>query len=137
MKARISRPVLQRIIADAAAFPGEEICGLLFGAPQCIDAAKPCANVAADRSDSFEIDPAALLAAHKAARAGGPRVVGHYHSHPNGLPRPSPRDVLAAAPDGAYWLIVGGGEARLWRARIDGQGFDPVELEAAPGCAQG
>jgi len=135
MRARISRALLHRIIADAAASPRQEVCGLLFGLRQCIDAAQPCRNVSPEPDDSFEIDPAALLAAHKAARAGGPEIVGCYHSHPGGDAEPSERDAAAAAADGALWLIVGGGEARLWRARRDGAGFDPVEIEAAA-CAE-
>ena len=92
-----------------------EICGLLFGAPDRIDAVRPTANVAADPAATFEIDPAALFAAHRAERAGGPRLIGCYHSHPNGSPTPSARDAAAAEP-GKLWLIIGGGEARLWRA---------------------
>ena len=134
MKARISRALLRRIIDEAAASP-DEVCGLLFGSPQRIDAAQRCRNVAESPADSFEIDPAALLAAHKAARGGGRAIVGCYHSHPGGIAEPSPRDAAAAAADDSLWLIVGSGEARLWRARRDGTGFDPVEIETA-GCAQ-
>ncbi|RZM10829.1 MAG: hypothetical protein EOP68_05345, partial [Sphingomonas sp.] len=65
---------------------------------------------------SFEIDPVALFAAHRRARAGGQAVVGHYHSHPSGVPVPSARDAAQAMGDGALWLIIGGGEARLWRS---------------------
>lgn len=119
--------MLRRII-DEAADSREEVCGLLFGSPQRIDAAQRCRNVAANPADSFEIDPAALLAAHKTARGGGPAIVGCYHSHPGGSPEPSARDAAAAAPDGLLWLITGGGEARLWRAREEG-GFAPIELE--------
>jgi proteasome lid subunit RPN8/RPN11 len=134
MRARISRALLRRIIDEAAGSP-VEVCGLLFGSSQCIDAAQRCRNVAEHPADSFEIDPAALLGAHKAARAGGPAIVGCYHSHPYGSPEPSLRDAAAVAPDGALWLIVGAGEARLWRARSDGAGFDRVEIEASA-CAE-
>ncbi len=133
--------VLRRIIDEATASPGAEVCGLLFGSSHRIDAARPCRNVAPAPADSFEIDPVALLAAHKAARAGGPAIAGCYHSHPCGPAEPSARDAAAAAPDGALWLIVGeiedGGAARLWRARCDGQGFDSVALEVTPACASG
>ncbi len=135
MKARISRALLHRIIDEAVASPREEVCGLLFGSPQCIDAAQRCRNVAESPADSFEIDPAALLAAHKAARGGARAIVGCYHSHPGGIAEPSLRDAAAAAADDSLWLIVGSGEARLWRARRDGAGFDPVEIETA-GCAR-
>src|SRR3546814_3850834 len=89
MRARISSTLLRRIIDEATASPGAEVCGLLFGSPHRIDAAQPCRNVALAPADSFEIDPAALLAAHKATRAGGPAIAGCYHSHPCGPAEPS------------------------------------------------
>src|SRR3546814_2257889 len=99
MRARISSTLLRRIIDEATASPGAEVCGLLFGSPHRIDAAQPCRNVALAPADSFEIDPAALLAAHKATRAGGPAIAGCYHSHPCGPAEPSARDAAAAAPE--------------------------------------
>jgi proteasome lid subunit RPN8/RPN11 len=135
MKARISSAALQQIAAGAAASPDAEICGLLFGAGEAIDRIEPCANVAADPARAFEIDPAALIAAHKAMRAGGPALIGCYHSHPHGPPAPSPRDAEAAAPDGWLWLIAAQGEVTAWRAvaagRAEGR-FEPVMLEVAP-----
>ena len=100
--------------ADAS--PDAEICGLLSGAADRIDAAEACANIAANPARTFEIDPAALFAAHRLARGGGAAVVGHYHSHPSGEPVPSPRDAAQAMGDEALWLILGGGKARLWRS---------------------
>lgn len=109
----------RRLIEAAAASPDAEICGLLFGGDGRIDAIRPTANVAADPASGFEVDPVALIAAHRAARRGGPRPIGHFHSHPRGPASPSPRD-LAAAENGSLWLIIGHGnaghEARLWRA---------------------
>lgn len=93
-----------------------EACGLLLGVPGRIEAILPAANVAPDPARHFELDPAVLIAAHRAARHGGPAVIGHYHSHPSGLAQPSMTDAESSAPDGSLWLIVGGGVARLWRA---------------------
>ncbi|CAN5358101.1 hypothetical protein BH10PSE12_BH10PSE12_19710 [soil metagenome] len=92
------------------------MCGLLFGSPDAIDAATPAVNVAPDPARHFEIAPQTLLAAHRAARTGGPAVIGHYHSHPGGLAQPSVIDAAAAHADGALWLIVADGDAQLWRA---------------------
>jgi len=123
----ISTALHARLIGEAAASPAAEVCGLLFGSAGWIDAALACANVASDPATSFEIDPAALIAAHRAARAGGPTVIGHYHSHPVGAASPSARDAAAAAGDGEFWLIIGAGTMRVWRST--GQGvFDPVKL---------
>jgi len=120
MAVTIASQLLRQIVAAATAAPEREVCGLLLGRPDWIEGVEPCRNVAADPARRFEIDPAALLAAHRRARSGGPGVIGHYHSHPSGVAEPSPRDAADAAPDGALWLIVGGGEARAWRAVADG-----------------
>lgn len=99
----------------AAADP-YEVCGLLLGREGMILDIRTAANVAFDPSRHFELDPAELIAAHRAARAGGPAILGHYHSHPSGRAEPSATDAAQAAPDGSLWLIVGSGTARLWRA---------------------
>ncbi|MFC4596134.1 MULTISPECIES: Mov34/MPN/PAD-1 family protein [Sphingobium] len=115
MKVGISRSLLEQIMSLAAADP-REVCGLLLGEPGRITEMRPATNVAAEPARQFEIDPATLFAAHKAARGGGPAILGHYHSHPSGHPEPSGTDVASAVPDGRLWLILGGGEARLWTA---------------------
>lgn len=102
-----------------AAASRDEICGLLLGREDAIEAILPAANVAPDPARHFELDPAVLIAAHRAARRGGPAVIGHYHSHPSGVAAPSETDRACAAPDGSFWLIVGGREATLWRAGPD------------------
>ncbi len=102
-----------------------ECCGLLLGKGERIDAASRAANVADDPARRFEIDPMALLAAHKAARAGGPELLGYYHSHPQGHPVPSATDCEHSSGDGKVWAIVAGDKVTFWR---DGeQGFEPVD----------
>ena len=129
--ARISTASLEAIEAEAAAGREREICGLLFGTADTVIMHRSARNVAAEPRSTFEIDPAALLAAHRGARSGGPAIVGCYHSHPSGSPEPSARDAADAAPNGWLWLIVGGAETRLWRAVAGGERhgrFDPVAL---------
>lgn len=128
MGLRISRALRAQILAEAAADPEREVCGLLFGTSGEIVTAKPCANVSSDPEHSFEIDPAALIAAHKAERAGGPRLVGCYHSHPNGRTTPSAYDAGAAWGGGLVWLIVAGGVLTAWRNDREGS-FQPLEIE--------
>lgn len=123
MAVRISRTLLDRILADAVAGQGVERCGLLLGEEDRICDILLAANVHPDPSRHFELDPAVLLAAHRAARSGGLPVAGHYHSHPSGSAMPSRTDADCARGDGSLWLIVGGGEVRLWRAVESG----PVE----------
>ena len=118
MTVTIGRDSLQTLLAAAAAAPDREICGLLFGASDRIERVDAAENVADCPHDMFEIDPRALFAALRAERAGGMRLVGHYHSHPNGSAEPSLRDLVAAEP-GKLWLILGGGVARLWAMEND------------------
>lgn len=125
----IAEPALHTAQAAAAASPEREVCGLLLGRPGLIERALPTANVAPDPTCWFEVDPQALFAALRAERAGGPRLLGHYHSHPSGSADPSPRDRAAAEP-GRLWLILGGGLARLWRARAND--FQPLLMEPVP-----
>lgn len=130
MGVTISSGLIARLVASAAASPHAEICGLLFGAPERIDAAEACCNVAADPARTFEIDPVALFAAHRRARGGGAPVIGHYHSHPTGVAVPSARDAAQAMGDGAIWVILTGEGARAWRSVAVGA-FVEEELVAA------
>ncbi|MBB6122322.1 Mov34/MPN/PAD-1 family protein [Sphingobium subterraneum] len=114
MVTRISRVVLDDILGRARDNPNVEVCGLLLGQDGRITHAVAAANVAEDPTCRFEIEPATLLAAHRAARAGGPTIVGHYHSHPSGDLVPSSCDADAAHADGSLWLIVSGRDCALW-----------------------
>ncbi len=134
MTVTIASDLLDQILREAAASPHAEVCGLLFGSSERITAVQPCRNVAADPSRRFEIDPGALVAAHRRGRTGGPRIVGHYHSHPTGVATPSARDAEAAIADGTLWLIAAGGAVTMWRAveagAIHGR-FDPIVVRSA------
>jgi proteasome lid subunit RPN8/RPN11 len=106
-----------------------EACGLLLGEGSRIEAATVCANVHPDPAGHFEIDPAALVAAHRAARGGGAQVLGYWHSHPNGRAGPSAEDAAMAGGDGRVWAIVANGAISVWR---DGPaGFEPLSYMAA------
>ncbi|WHO40797.1 M67 family metallopeptidase [Sphingobium sp. AP49] len=131
MKVEISRGLLEQIMDFAAAEPGE-VCGLLLGEAGLIEAVLPAANVAPDPTRHFELDPVSLLRAHRAARQGGPAILGHYHSHPSGVAVPSATDAACAAPDGTLWLIIATGQARLWVAKpggVAGVGFVEALLD--------
>ena len=115
MTIRISSELRDQLLALAAASPDREVCGLLFGDDLAITAIRQTVNVSLSPHDSFEIEPAALIAAHRAMREGGPRLVGCYHSHPNGLCRPSLRDLAVMRGGLDTWLILAAGELSLWR----------------------
>lgn len=106
-----------------------EACGLLFG-DGVVEQASVAANVSDDPARRFEIDPAALIAALKAERAGGDKVIGYWHSHPSGDATPSATDAAMAVADGKLWVIVAGDAVTVWRAGTSGLHgrFERVEI---------
>jgi proteasome lid subunit RPN8/RPN11 len=108
-----------------------ECCGILRGTGRRVRAVELTRNVAPDPARHFEIDPAALIAAHKSARAGGLPLLGYFHSHPNGIAVPSVMDVAQAAPDGLIWLIMAPHSITAWQPVVSGarvSGFTPVSV---------
>lgn len=109
MTLQVTSELFDTLLAEAAAARPRECCGLLFGeaGERRIDAFTPAENVHPQPETHFEIDPQALIDAHRAMRSGGPQLVGYYHSHPIGQARPSATDTAMAAGDGMIWAIVG------------------------------
>lgn len=129
MGLRISSCVIELIQQAAAEAAPLEACGLLFGA-DAVERASVAANVADDPTLRFEIDPGALIAALRAERGGGERVIGYWHSHPSGNATPSATDAAMAVADGKLWVIVAGEAVTAWRAGVSGLHgrFERVEL---------
>jgi proteasome lid subunit RPN8/RPN11 len=115
MQVEVTSRALGQMRAHAAAAHPREACGILLGEGGRITAIRETANVHPAPHTHFEIDPQALIDAHRMARAGGPQVLGYYHSHPSGPPAPSATDRAAAAGDGRVWAIIAGEEVRFWR----------------------
>ena len=128
MPLAVARSVIATLFAEAARAHPEEACGLLLGSAERIETAVPARNVHPTPRTHFEIDPAALIAAHRAARAGGAGIAGYWHSHPTGPAEPSATDRASASGDGRVWAIVAGGEVAFWRDC-------PGGFEALPTCA--
>jgi proteasome lid subunit RPN8/RPN11 len=99
----------------------DEACGVLLGAGSRITEARPARNVHPTPATHFEIDPQALIDAHRAARSGGADVIGYFHSHPVGEPAPSATDSASASGDGRVWAILAGDDVRFWKDA--GEGF--------------
>ena len=127
----VRESVVWRMQAEATLTHPLEACGILFGDESRIETATLTRNIHPTPSTHFEIDPATLIAAHKAARAGGPGIAGYWHSHPTGNLAPSPTDRANASGDGKVWAIVAGGEVCFWR---DGAGgFEPLPYRVVDG----
>lgn len=124
MVLQVTRPVLDLLHREAAIAAPIECCGILFGKAQRITAAISARNVHPVPQTHFEIDPQAIVDAHRFARNGGPQVLGYYHSHPRGPAHPSATDQKAAARDGSIWAIVADQDVTFWRD--DESGFSPL-----------
>lgn len=113
-----------------AAFP-REACALLVGDRSLhVTEIVPAANVATDPEGEFELDPAVHIAVLRKLRdeGGTNRIIGHWHSHPNGRDEPSAKDAAMVSDPGLVWLItaVHDGRAlpvRAFRAVAAGSGF--------------
>lgn len=67
---------------------------------------------------AFTADPLDVISAHKAAWNLGLDVVGVYHTHPCGPPRPSSRDLSGMEKWPLPWIIGGrSGELAAFRLR--------------------
>jgi proteasome lid subunit RPN8/RPN11 len=130
MALEVSSAVFDLLLGEAAAAHPRECCGVLLGEGERIVAIQPAANVHPQPETHFEIDPQALIDAHRAARKGGAQVVGYYHSHPNGRAKPSATDCASAARDGMIWAIIAAGRITLWRS--GDAGFAPLPYVASP-----
>ena len=106
----IAREALRQIVdAAEAAYPGE-CCGLIVGrqhANGTVEAvrAHPSANLR-KQDKQFEIDPRLWVDLARALGRGPMKVVGLYHSHPDGPAQPSAIDLEAAWGEDLVWLIV-------------------------------
>ena len=131
----ISSGLIERIVALAAAEPVREVCGLLLGEGDRIDDILPATNIAIDPERTFEVDPVILFNAIRRARAGGPEVIGCYHSHPSGDITPSMTDRAMIGRVGEFWLITDGHDLRAWRCKTT-TSFAEVRLLVQPSaCA--
>jgi proteasome lid subunit RPN8/RPN11 len=131
MEIEVTSEALGAMRAHAAAAHPHEACGLLLGEGIRITAAIEARNVHPSPATHFEIDPQALIDAHRAARGWGAQVLGYYHSHPTGAAAPSATDRACASGDGAVWAILAGADVTFWR---DGEaGFTALPFSIADG----
>ncbi|MCF8474152.1 MAG: M67 family metallopeptidase [Emcibacter sp.] len=85
-----------------------EACGLLIGRHDVniVTEVIPSGNLSPSPEKSFEIDPALIVDCHKKSRNGGNKIIGHYHSHPDGDAEPSVHDEAQNYDRDMIWLII-------------------------------
>ncbi len=125
----LSREAWDVMWSDAQRRAPEEAVGLLVGRGGRAFAAWPLANASPQPLVHYLADPSALLAALKSADAEGLEVLAVYHSHPDGLARPSARDREEAGWRVPY-VILGLAEGRARAFRLPAG--DEVEIRVEP-----
>ena len=115
MDIAVTREVREAMMAAARAAHPDEACGILLGSEEKITAFIETRNVHPNPATHFEIDPQALIDAHRAERDGGVEIAGYFHSHPSGEAVPSTTDQAQSARDGKVWAIIAGENLALWR----------------------
>lgn len=126
--------VRRAIVAHARRERPHECCGLLVGDDHHVVAAVPMRNVADTPRTRFRIDDRDHIALRRLLRDSAPdrRIVGVYHSHPDGPAEPSARDLAEAHyPDWLY-VIVGfaGDRAQVRGFALESGRMRPILLAA-------
>jgi len=123
--------------AAARAYPNEA-CGLIEG----VDTedgwralgVHEAANVAADPARRFLIDPEVQFALMRKLRGSENRIIGCFHSHPNGRAEPSATDRANAYESDFLYLIAAGADG-LFELKAylftDAGGFSELTIDSA------
>ncbi|MFW6376867.1 MAG: desampylase [archaeon] len=130
----LPRDVRDAIVEHARDGAPMEVCGVLAGhhdAEQSrAERAHRTSNVASSPRVTYEIDPELLFETIEEIESAGREVVGFYHSHPTGPPRPSPTDEARATWEGYSYVIVEPGEdPSLGAWRWTGETFEAEAIE--------
>jgi proteasome lid subunit RPN8/RPN11 len=135
-----TRAAYDDVVAASTAAGDEEACGVLAGeygeATSRAAAAVPVENAADAPRTRYAIDPAELYAVVERVEERGRDVVGFYHSHPRGPPRPSETDAARATWRGyshAICALDGAPYVGSWRWTGESFEREAVALVGADG----
>ena len=134
----VASELIETMLQAARAAAPEECCGLIVGtrdpSPRALRLV-PARNTHPEPRRFFEIDPQAQFDTlrHIRESKNGEVLLGHYHSHPAGPARPSPRDLAAANDAELAWLVIDplAGEIAAFLPRL-GEGGKIADFQAIP-----
>ncbi|WP_144901206.1 desampylase [Halobellus captivus] len=105
----LTRDVYDEIVYQGYGGADEEICGILGGEfgdeESVVHEVRQVANIAETPQIRYAMDPEEQLAATETLEDAGYDVVGFYHTHPTGPPRPSETDAARATWPGYSYAI--------------------------------
>lgn len=136
MMLRLTAAQAAQLAALAGAAWPREACALLVGNEDLrVTEIVPAQNLATTPEREFELDPAVHVAVMRRLRESGGtnRLIGHWHSHPNGRAVPSAQDAAMIYDRALVWLISAvqdgrAGAPQAFRPDASGQGFAPLPL---------
>jgi len=103
---QIRAAVLQSLLTHAQCEPHLECCGVLAGHAGIITRAFPAVNAAATPATKYEIATREVVNLMRDIRSAGLKMLGIYHSHPNGKGELSATDIaMASYPEAAHFII--------------------------------
>lgn len=122
---RVTRAVLDGVIAHARVAAPAECCGVLLGHGDLIVEATRARNAADDPTRRYLLDPQDHIESRRQARGRGLAVVGFYHSHPASSAEPSASDLAEATyPDHLYLIVsLSGGSPQVNVFRLEAGNF--------------
>src|SRR5262249_46551282 len=128
----------QLLIAAARAYP-KEACGLVEGTDSqqgwIVTALHETANLAENPVRHFLIDPQMQFDLMRGLRGKDSRIIGCFHSHPNGVAEPSATDRAEAYETDFLYLIAGGAPDAGFTLRAyvfcDVDGFAAIGVQSA------
>lgn len=106
---RFARDAYDAVVAHAREGAPEEVCGVLGGTDgedPLVSSAHRADNAASAPRSTYAIAPAEQLSLMERIERDGEAVVGFYHSHPRGPPRPSRTDAAQATWEDTPYVIV-------------------------------
>jgi len=147
MTLRLERPVHDAVLEHAREGAPDEVCGVLGGVRATLEAAgaddrasvartvERVSNTAPTPRTRYELDPTEQFRAMESIEGAGGDLVGFYHSHPRGPPRPSATDEALATWAGYSYVIVslGGPEPEVRSWRWTGERFEREAVELVDG----
>jgi [CysO sulfur-carrier protein]-S-L-cysteine hydrolase len=131
---RISRSMLDRIVAQARDESPNECCGMIASRDGVAVALHPARNAAASPL-RYEIDGMEQYRIQSAIEDAGLELGAIYHSHTRSAPLPSQTDInLAFYPDALYVIVgVAGEDADVRAWRIAGGSVEEAALDIEEG----
>jgi desampylase len=96
---KVKREVFDALIAHATSEPHQEVCGILAGRDDRVEALYRARNVAQTPKTRFDFHPRDFMEISDAIDEAGLELAGFYHSHISSSPYPSRTDVDHSNPE--------------------------------------